>query len=142
MAAISMVMDREQIFLRPEELRSDPAYDVRPWSTSTEAEDTEIDNLSLRIEKAGRQLDPVLVVPRIEHGREIYVIYAGNRRRRAIALWNARISARGGSAALMKVWCVIDRSGGDIRQKAYSSNRDRKNMSPMDTAKLISILRT
>jgi hypothetical protein len=155
MAATALIEGMEQRFYRPQELRVDPAYDVRPWSTSNECEDTEVEALSFRIERDG-QLDPVRVILREENpprpirgdkavsesyyasveSSEVPVIYAGHRRVRATALLNARISSRG-VGELVKVWCVIDRTGGDIRQKAFSSNWDRKNIGPMNVAMFI-----
>lgn len=128
----------EIIHLLPEEISVDERFNMRPYSSKQETEDTEIDKLAARIEAVG-QLDTCIVVPNPKDAED-FIIYSGHRRRRAIALINQRKSASGVNG-LVKVRCVVDRTGGDVVQKAFAANWDRKDMTAMDTALLINLKR-
>lgn len=138
----------EAIYLKPEELLIDERFNMRPYSSKIEDEDKAVESLSLAIEKQG-QLDPIIVIPSLptfssDHPEqdERYVIIAGHRRRRALALLNSRLEQKhNGTAKRVAAWCVVDRRAGDPVQKAFSSNWDRKNPSPMDVAFKIKELR-
>jgi hypothetical protein len=129
----SDIVGMEEKFYRPEDLTTDELLNIRTWSPSREDENREVEGLAYRIKKMG-QLDPVRLILRKE---EVPVIYSGNRRHRAIQLINSGLAP---GVPLLKVWCVIDRSGGDPRRKAFSSNKNR--MSPLDVAEFINTLRT
>jgi ParB-like chromosome segregation protein Spo0J len=119
----------EIIDLRPDEIRLDPQYDVRPFSKdfSTPEEDRKIELLAGNMEEMG-QMDALLITPD-------RTLIAGHRRRRAALIINERRSVIGQS--LFRLQCRIDASGQDLHRKAIQSNLQRENLSPMDLAYLI-----
>jgi ParB-like chromosome segregation protein Spo0J len=124
----------DRIYLLPNQISTLPRYNVRPFSSTSEAsagEDRRVEELALSLETVG-QLDAVILTP--EH-----VLIAGHRRRRAAIILNERRSARGQS--LFQLRCVIDSSGGDLRRKGIISNLHRRESSPMDMAYLIAQIR-
>lgn len=119
----------QEIELLPNSILTNQRYNVRPFSTefSTDLEDRLVEQLAASIERVG-QLDAILITTD-------RVLIAGHRRRRAVLIINQRRSVLGQS--LLKLRCAIDRSGGDLRQKAITSNLHRRDTSPMDLAYLI-----
>ncbi len=122
---------REELALLPNQVITHPRFNVRPFSSESEMEDREVEHLAESIEAVG-QLDAVLITPE-------KVLIAGHRRRRAIIIINGRRSSIG--ASLLRIRCAVDRSSGDLRQKAIVSNLQRKETSPMDLAYLITQIR-
>ncbi len=122
---------REELLLLPAQVITHPRYNVRPFSSESEMEDREVELLAESIERVG-QLDAILITPD-------KVLIAGHRRRRAVLIINEGRSVRG--ASLLKLRCVIDRDGGDLRRKAIISNLQRRETSPMDLAYLITQIR-
>lgn len=119
---------KETVYLLPSQIVTNSRYNVRPFSSeSTDAEDRLITQLAQAIEDVG-QLDALVVTP--EH-----LLIAGHRRRKAVIVANERRSARG--ASLIRLRCVIDPTGGDLRRKSIMSNLHRKDNSAMDLAYLI-----
>lgn len=128
----------EILELLPNEIRTSPEFDVRPWHGSTEdKEDAEIERLSISIEKDG-QKEPGIVIPS-ESEDGAYVLTVGHRRLRSIQLLNERLAAKGKGPQRMRV--AVDRTGRDHLQTAIITNIQRKNLSQMDLALLIERLR-
>lgn len=135
----------EIIHLLPNEILVEERYNVRPWTTSdagaSELEAKKIEQMADSIEQLG-QLDAGIVEPsktKSTDGKEQFVLYAGHRRRKAIALVNERRAGRGQSLIHMRL--AVDRSGGDTKRKAAQSNLQRNDNNPMDLALLIDSLR-
>lgn len=125
------------IFLLPEDLDLDPEFDVRPWSTEHGQEQEEIDSLAEQIKTLG-QLDDLIIIPN-KSGR--HTVLAGHRRRLAVAKLNKE-RKKGTDATRLR--CRIETDPDEIAkafEKAVSSNQDRLNMGPMNTALLIQRLR-
>lgn len=122
---------REELALLPNQIITHARFNVRPFSSESEMEDREVELLAASMEKVG-QLDAIIITPD-------KVLIAGHRRRRAVLIINEKRSVRG--ASLFKLRCAVDRSGGDLRQKAIISNLQRRETSPMDLAYLITQIR-
>lgn len=136
---------QEVRYLLPEEITTDPIYDVRPGA----ADDEEIELLAHDIESNGQQ-DALIVSAKInapngadvDEYTEAYTLVAGHRRRRAVSLVNTKRSALG--EPLLKLRVYVDRSITDTNiglQKAIASNLHRKNFTPLQLALLIQRLK-
>jgi len=145
MAALPLRQDgKEVLFLRPDQIVTDDRFNVRAYGDGENEE--VIQQLATSIERDG-QLDSGIVIA-VENTKpeddgskgEHYILIAGHRRRRAIALLNERYSLSGKPLLQMRV--VVDRSGGDHTRKAIVSNLHRKDFSPMDLATLINRIKT
>lgn len=131
----------ETRYLLPEEIITDPIYDVRPG----EAEDDDIEELAQSIEANGQEDTGIVSANQVggasgEIGDyyEIFTLIAGHRRRRAISLINTKKSALG--EPLLKMRVYIDRtitSAAIGLRKAITNNLHRKGYTPMQVALLI-----
>lgn len=125
----------DRILLLPDQIRTDDRFtSLRGWSSDQEDEAKRIERLAASIEREG-QLDDCILIP----NGDGYVLYAGHRRRRAVALLNQQRALR--AQPLLKVRCRIDRAGGDVKRRAIASNLHREGFSPMDLALIIRDLR-
>ena len=125
----------DRIALLPNQIQTDPAYNVRPWSRKhdDEKEMERIEELARSIEELGQQEDAKVIERR--NGGVNFVLIDGHRRCRALCLANERRSANG--QTLLSLWCRIDRTGENLLRKALASNGHRRAPTPMDLALLI-----
>lgn len=124
--------NREILFLRPEDMVLLPQHDVRPFKDiDNEAEAQKIEKMALSLESIGQQ-DDCIAVPWKMDGKEVFALIAGNRRRRAMALLNQKLSGNG--KPLMRLRVAIDRSGKDLIKKAWQTNGIREMPNTMDLA--------
>lgn len=132
----------EEIYLYPEELTIDPAYNTRLWPLSPidqAAESALVTRLASSIESMG-QFDAAVCV--VDLSRPLpHVLVTGQRRRRAIAQINSTRRDQPGDKPLMKLRVRIDNTNRDMFQYAALSNVHNQSMSPMEIASLILHLR-
>jgi hypothetical protein len=142
--AINYNLPDAEVFYKPEELEISPKYDMRPWSSAHQTEDKTIEKLADSIEELG-QLDDVLIAleqrkgKKGEEGKEVPVILAGQRRRRAIQLVNQR--RNGQATSMLPVRCRVVKDPEKAWKAAWASNKEREQMTPMDIAMKIHSMR-
>lgn len=122
---IDTVTEIEKRYL-PTELRTDPRFNVRPFSEDCADEDERIENLARTMERDG-QLEALLVTSDLP----VPIVVCGHRRRRAALVINQKLTALGRPLFRLRVAVV---SGGDLRRKGLMSNLHREGESPMDMA--------
>lgn len=121
----------ESVFLLPEELEVEEIGDR--MKSDTESDFEKIHELAESIKQVGQE-QPCKVV---EKKDGTYRLTIGRRRMAAIATINAERDPKNP----LKVWCVVDRSGGDSFQKAVIENVHRKNYSPIEMANIFTKIR-
>jgi len=131
---VSVPQPSEVIRVLPERLVSSEEYCVRFGS----GDEAEIDQLALSMERDGQQ-DDIIVIP--NHDPHMFVIIAGNRRKRAAAKINEKRTLAGGE--LFRLRARVERGNGvDRFRQAAISNIHRENYGPMELAKLIELIKT
>jgi hypothetical protein len=136
------------LFLLPNELVTDPKYNVRPYSSQHDngEESARVEKLARSIEKDG-QLDDMLVIERqqtVYEGKGLdarpaagaleHVLLAGSRRRRAIAMLNGQRTSQGQAQVRCRVRVLRGKDAEEVLRKALVSNIQRQNLSAMDLA--------
>jgi hypothetical protein len=130
--------DADTLFLLPNELVTDPKYNVRPYSAEHDngEESERVYKLSESLELDG-QLDDMLAFTRQKGSDVERVVFIGSRRRRAYAMLNERRTSAGKEQLRCRVRIVREGQAKEILRKAIASNVQRQNLSAMDLALLI-----
>lgn len=138
MGDVSLPPNTQDVFLLPEHIDTREEFIKLRQNINEEEEAELIEALAGLIERDG-QLDSAILIP-AKKKDDPFILYAGHRRRRAIALINEKRSRTPG-AELMRLRCRIDNSGGDIKRKAITSNLGREGFTALDLAAIIRDLR-
>ncbi len=127
----------EDLYVYPEDLMILPKFQTRTWPCSDpNIETLGCGQLAESIKQNGQIDSGVVILDPEGTGRHVLII--GHRRRRAIALINQEYESKG--IPLIKMRVRIDRVGDPLR-KAYQSNWNLDNFSPMDKSATIARLR-
>lgn len=130
-------------WILPQELKTSPLYDVRAYTGPGEDrasadEDKKIELLSVSLEE--NQQEDLIVLCERRGGVDTYTIVTGHRRRRAALLANERRSQLG--RPLLRLRChVFMPTEIDARKVALTNNIQRRDLTPLQKAKVFGELR-
>jgi len=128
---VEMRHGQESIYVLPETVEPVEIGD----RMEREGEEEKLEQLARSIEVNGQEV-PCVVTEEIAEGTgEItYRLHFGRRRRLAVMRLNAELPKE---AEPYQLWCVIDRTGGDMYRKALAENIQREDYTPIEKAQII-----